>query len=237
MLCFLCRKIQVKSTESSWTLQHHLSFADLTESAESGCELCNLFRETLIYYYSETLGIPTKAAENLHRELDSDNVGKIETDRQLFYVELQNTDADESYSPSENGASGLRFLRVAEMGGGSPVGEVYPSVHLSASSGIATWVYNFQDLLLIDIKMVTLFKVVRLLEEKLRTHQTSPWAEDGLLHAKKSIGNVVTYDNPNFRHELSMLDLLMDLKILDLCFVKAGDGLGIMPRSVIAGVG
>jgi hypothetical protein len=136
MLCFLCRKIQIKSTESNWTLQHHLTFGDLTESADGGCELCMFFRATLLHYYAEDLGGSVSTAESFHRELDNDDIGQAETDRRVFYVELKTIDLDERFGPCATGAYGLTFTRKMP-GDNFPVEEVFPFMEFSAQPGMA----------------------------------------------------------------------------------------------------
>jgi hypothetical protein len=116
MLCFLCRKIQIKSTRSTWTLQHHLSFEDLTEAAggDDGCELCELFKTTLLFYYAEKyFDADLKAAETFHRELDHENSGEVEANHQVFFVVSTLADIDDRFGPCPEGASGLLFLRCA----------------------------------------------------------------------------------------------------------------------------
>lgn len=137
MLCFLCRKIQIKSTESYWSLQHHLTFGDLTESADGGCELCVLLRATLLNYYAERLGGSASTAENLHRELDTADIGQAETDRRVFYVELRTIDVDERFAPCATGAYGLAFLRKIPGDDYNPVEDVWPFVEFSAQSGMS----------------------------------------------------------------------------------------------------
>jgi len=141
MLCFLCRKIQIKSTESNWTLQHHLMFGDLTESADGGCELCMLFRATLLHYYAEDLGGSVSTAESFHRELDNNDIGQAETNRRVFNVRLQSIGVDERFGPCATGAYGLTFTR--EMPGADfPAEEVYPFVQFSAQPGMS--IYNMR---------------------------------------------------------------------------------------------
>jgi hypothetical protein len=114
MLCFLCRKIQIKSIRSKWTLQHHLSFEDLTEAADDGCELCELFKTALLFYYAEKIfdGV-LEAAETYHQELDNEDSEEVEANHRVFFVVSILADIDDRFGPFPEGASGLLFLRCA----------------------------------------------------------------------------------------------------------------------------
>jgi hypothetical protein len=138
MLCFLCRKVQIKSTVSEWSLQHHLTFGDLTEAADGGCELCRLFRATILHYYAEKHGVSLDAAEDFHLELDDDGVGEAEADRQVFYVQLKTIDIDERFGPCATGAYGLIYVRHPPGDDYMPVGDVYPFVEFSVEPGMTS---------------------------------------------------------------------------------------------------
>ena len=149
MLCFLCRKIQIKSTRSRWTLQHHLSFEDLTGAADDGCELCELFKTTLLFYYAEEMfDGDLEAAESFHWELDHENSGEVEANHQVFFVVSTLADIDDRFGPCPEGASGLLFLRCAlcledEL---PSAAVVYPFVQFSVKSGMIlslriSWLY------------------------------------------------------------------------------------------------
>ena len=139
MLCFLCRKIQIKSTRSTWTLQHHLSFEDLTEAADDGCELCELFKTTLLFYYAEkSFDGDLEAAETYHRVLDQKSSGEVEANHEVFFVVSTLANIDDRFGPCPEGASGLVFLRCAlcledEL---HSVAAVYPFVQISVKSGM-----------------------------------------------------------------------------------------------------
>jgi hypothetical protein len=96
-----------------------------------------LFRATLLHYYAESLGGSASTAENLHRELDNDDIGQAETDRRVFYVELGSIDVDERFAPCATGAYGLTFIRKIPGDGSYPVEEVVPFVEFSAQPGMS----------------------------------------------------------------------------------------------------
>lgn len=139
MLCFLCRKIQIKSAISQWSLQHHLTFADLTEAADDGCELCQLFRATTLNYYAEKHSVSHDAAEDFHCELDDDGLGEVEADRQVFYVELKAIYIDERFGPCPRGAYGLIYVRQPPGDDHMPARDVYPFVEFSVQAGTITF--------------------------------------------------------------------------------------------------
>lgn len=206
MLCFLCRKICVKSLDSTRALQHHVTFRDLQEAVDKGCELCELFRTSLLHYYAEDMEGTLEMAEKLHLDLDSQDVDANETDRRVFYLTFIEGRMDAKFGPWGSNIHGLTFTREASSDGVEPVRSVYPFLKLAADYSKTSPVHeSHASFSIIDkSKILLLAKKAGLLGMKSLNCLTSLWETGGLVSAGRATKSAQIHLNPNFPLESLM---------------------------------
>jgi hypothetical protein len=146
MICDVCSSLPLTNPADRWCVQHYSTFAELTKSAQNGCEICALLRTVLLDYYAQGLCGSVEEAESYHRQLDQNLERKINecfdseenaptchrSDYSAFFVEAV---LEKESEPRHQGLRGLLYLRLSDESL-DPMNGIYPFIQVSSPPGM-----------------------------------------------------------------------------------------------------
>lgn len=124
MTCIKCSALPVQDPSFDGSIQHYSTFAELSDSVQNGCQICELFMKALLEYSAHQLSSSIQEAEIYQRQLDQELESNIDDNHDLqgeqgdrdrestaFFTEFRHLPIDSNFATHSGGLHGILYVR------------------------------------------------------------------------------------------------------------------------------